>query len=55
MPGEPGQDIYFTGILVLNTHTHTQIEEKEKEKHLVFPIIIWLADFACCDWSIPGP
>ena len=18
-------------------------------------IIIWLTDFACCDWSIPGP
>ena len=19
------------------------------------PFIIWLTDFACCDWSIPGP
>ena len=21
----------------------------------VFIIIVWLTDFACCDWSIPGP
>ena len=21
----------------------------------IFHAIIWLTDFACCDWSIPGP
>ena len=21
----------------------------------IWSIIIWLTDFACCDWSIPGP
>ena len=27
------------------------------QKHylLVKGLIIWLTDFACCDWSIPGP
>ena len=24
-------------------------------KKSVNDIIIWLIDFACCDWSIPGP
>ena len=23
--------------------------------YLILCIIIWLTDFACCDWSIPGP
>ena len=25
------------------------------QHNIIQHIIIWLPDFACCDWSIPGP
>ena len=30
-------------------------QNAKNAKYLINCIIIWLTDFACCDWSIPGP
>ena len=46
--------IYFI-IIILIIIIIIQFFSKLFLKHAIKDFIIWLTDFACCDWSIPGP
>ena len=46
--------IYFI-IIILIIIIIIQFFSKLFLKHAKKDFIIWLTDFACCDWSIPGP
>ena len=43
--------------LILYMHWKRIVDWKgcSKQTYFVFYFIIWLTDFACCDWSITGP
>ena len=32
-----------------------QSQQAKSDGHVINHFIIWLTDFVCCDWSIPGP
>ena len=32
-----------------------QSQHAKTVSRIIILLIIWLTDFACCDWSIPGP
>ena len=32
-----------------------QLQHVKPVIHIIIIVIIWLTDFACCDWSISGP
>ena len=48
---------YAIPTLSMHVHVHVAVNKYPctRISVLVMIFIIWLTDFACCDWSIPGP
>ena len=47
-------EIMEDGVGKLHVYFVYTFQDKGKMMSISY-IIIWLSDFACCDWSIPGP